>query len=169
MTWDEVTQDEFYTRRINELAVALKAGTVLPRKPKQFWATEISWDSKPDPDGLPLDVQARYLEGALYTLWRQGVDVVTWWLMRDDAPTPSYATTYQSGIFFRGATPAQDTPKPSYTAFRFPFTAYRHMGVARLWGMVPQTGVKTTVVIEARQGSKWVQAVRLRSGTNRRH
>jgi|GEM_PF-4484342 len=25
MTWDEVTQDEFYTRRINELAVALKA------------------------------------------------------------------------------------------------------------------------------------------------
>jgi hypothetical protein len=151
------------------LAVALKAGTVLPRKPKQLWATEISWDSRPDPDGLTADLQARYLEGALYTLWRQGVDVVTWWLLRDDAPKPSYAATYQSGIFFRGATPAEDTPKPSYTAFRFPFTAYRSRGVAQLWGMVPPTsaGKRTTVVIEAKQGSRWVQAVRLTAGTNR--
>jgi len=149
------------------LAVAQKAGTVLPRRPKQLWATEISWDSRPDPGGLPLATQARYLEGALYTLWRQGVDLVAWYLMRDGAPVPSYATTYQSGIFLRGTTPAQDTPKPSFTAFRFPFTAYRSKGVARLWGMVPQTGVKATVIIEARQGSKWVQAVRLRSGTNR--
>ena len=163
---DDIVVPDF-SKLTKPLAVALKAGTVLPKKPKQLWATEISWDSAPDPDGLPQSVQAKYLEGALYTLWRQGVDLVTWFLLRDEAPKPSYATTYQSGIFERGATPAQDTPKPSYTAFRFPFTAYRSKGVARLWGMVPQTGVKATVIIEARQGSKWVQAIRLRSGSNR--
>lgn len=146
------------------LPAATRRGTVRPKRSKPLWITEISWDSRPDPDGLSLAQQATYLQGALYVLYRQGADVVTWFNLRDQAPTPSYAATYQSGIFLRGSTPAEDVAKPSYTAFRFPFTAYRSRGVARLWGMAPAAGA---VTVQARQNGRWVTAARLRAGTNR--
>ena len=147
------------------IAPAVRAGTVKPAKVnKPLWITEISWDSRPDPDGVSLAQQATYLQGALYVLYQQGADVVTWFNLRDQAPTPSYAATYQSGIFLRGSTPAEDVAKPSHTAFRFPFTAYRTRGVARLWGMAPAGG---TVTIQARQGDRWVTATRLRAAGNR--
>lgn len=146
------------------LALAIKAGTVQPAKPKPIWITEISWDSKPDPDGLSQADQAQYLAGSLNTLWRQGADAVLWYVMRDQAPEPSWDTTFQSGVFERGATPAEDTPKPSFTAFRFPFTAYRSEGVARLWGMAPAAG---PVMIQVQKGSTWVDAISLRAGRER--
>ncbi len=153
-------------RKITRLVgPALRAGTIRPRKSKPLWITEISWDSSPDPDGLPLAEQATYLEGALYVLYQQGADVVTWFNLRDDAPTPSYAATYQSGIFLRGASPSEDTPKPAYTAFRFPFTAYRNSGIARLWGMAPAAGVSVTV--QAQRGNQWVTAATLRARGDR--
>jgi hypothetical protein len=149
------------------VAVAQRAGVVRPNRHKQLWVTEISWDSRPDPDGLTLAEQATYLEGALYVMWSQGVDVVTWYLLRDQAPTPSFATTYQSGIFERGLQPSADTPKPSFTAFAFPFTAYRSSGVATLWGMAPSALGATGVTVESRSGTVWRSVARLRSGSNR--
>ncbi|MBJ7328700.1 MAG: hypothetical protein JHC95_02315 [Solirubrobacteraceae bacterium] len=147
------------------LRPAQRARTLVSNKSNiPLWITEISWDSRPDPDGVSLDQQATYLQGALYVLYQQGADVVTWFNLRDQAPTPSYAATYQSGIFLRGPTPAEDVPKPSYTAFRFPFTAYRTRGVARLWGMTPAAG---DVTIQARQGTRWVTAARLRAKSDR--
>lgn len=146
------------------LPAALRAGTVRPKKSKPLWITEISWDSSPDPDGLSLAEQATYLEGALYVLYRQGADVVIWFNLRDEPASPSFAATYQSGIFLRGASPTQDEPKPSYTAFRFPFTAYRTNGVARLWGKTPGD---RSVTIQAQQGGSWVTAARLKAGSNR--
>lgn len=146
------------------LPAALRAGTVRPRRAKPLWITEISWDSRPDPDGLSLNDQAQYLQASLYVLWRQGAQVVTWWNSRDEPPNPSFAATYQSGVFLRGSTPAEDRPKPSFTAFRFPFTAYRTNGVARLWGKTPDA---RSVTIQAQQGGRWVTAARLRAGSNR--
>ncbi|UUY02905.1 hypothetical protein LRS13_19795 [Svornostia abyssi] len=146
------------------LPAATRRGTIRPAGAKPLWITEISWDSRPDPDGVSLEQQATYLQGALYVLYQQGADVVTWFNLRDQAPTPSYAATYQSGVFLRGSTPAEDVAKPSYTAFRFPFTAYRTRGVARLWGMAPAGG---GVTIQARQGDRWVTAARLRAAGNR--
>lgn len=152
-------------RKITRLfPAALRAGTLAPRGTKPLWVTEISWDTEPDPDGVSLAEQATYLEAALYILWQQGTDVVTWWQFRDEASTPSFASTFQSGIFFRGSTPLQDQPKPSYTAFRFPFTAYRTNGVARLWGKTPGD---RAVTIQAQQGGRWVTAARLNAGSNR--
>lgn len=144
---------------------ATRKGTVSPKKlNKPFWITEVSWDSKPDPDGLDLDTHAQYLQGALYVLWKQGVDVVTWFNMRDEAPRPNFASTYQSGIFARGATPAQDTPKPAFTAFRFPFTAYRSQGVAQLWGKAPSPG---PVQIQARASNNtWTTVTTVRAAGN---
>ena len=131
------------------LRAAIRGGKVRPRRRKQLWATEISWDTRPpDPTGIPLARHGQYVQGAFYTLWRQGVNVVTWFLMRDKAPGRGYGFTLQSGIFFRGSTVAQDRPKPhTFQAFRFPFTAYRRRGVAQLWGLAPSGG---RVVIERR-------------------
>jgi hypothetical protein len=149
------------------LAVAVRAGTVRPRRTKPLWITEIAWDSRPDPDGLTLAKQATYLEESLYLLWRQGASVITWYLLRDEPPVPSYPLSRQTGVFLRGATPSADRRKPSFTAFRFPFTAVRSGGVARLWGMVPDAGKRTSVVVERRRGSRWVRVTTLRSGTDR--
>lgn len=148
------------------LRVALKAGNVMPRTPKQLWATELSWDSKPDPDGLSFENQARYMSGAFYVLWRQGVDVVTWYLMRDEAEGMGYGFTLQSGIFLRGTSASEDRPKLSFTAFRFPFTAYlpKKGSRAQIWGLAPNAG---KVVVEKQVGGRWRRVTRLRAGSGR--
>jgi hypothetical protein len=148
------------------LAVAVRGRKVRPRKHKQIWVTEISWDTNPpDPGGIPIRQQAQYLEGAFYTLWRQGVNVVTWFLMRDQARGPGFDFTLQSGVYFRGATVAADRRKPfSFTAFHFPFTAYRKRGVAQIWGLAPHPG---RVVIERFRGGGWRRLVGLRARSDR--
>ncbi len=143
---------------------AIRLGNVKPRRSKALWITEISWDSEPDPYAFSLTDQARYLAGGLNVLWRAGAKVVLWWNLRDEAPDPSWAATFQSGIFFRGATPADDRRKPSYRAYRFPFTAYRSGEVAQLWGLAPGSG---TVTIEAQRGESWTRVTRIRAGANR--
>jgi hypothetical protein len=63
---------------------------------------------------VPAARQARWLEEGSNELWRQGVNVISWFLIRDQPPVPDYRSTYQSGLFgLDGA------PKPAATAFRF--------------------------------------------------
>ena len=114
------------------------------------WVTELSWDSSPpDPLGVPAQQQARWLEESLYVLWRSGVDTVIWFLARDQEPTPSYGDTYQSGVFLRDG-----TPKPSATAFAFPFVVEPAAGgKVRLWGRAPAAG---RVVVQRRANGRWV-------------
>jgi hypothetical protein len=144
------------------LRVAVRAGHVKPRGRKGLWATEISWDTRPpDPDGLPLKEQAYYLRGALYTLWRQGVDAVTWYLMRDEPEGRGWQYGLQAGVYFRGDTVAQDRRKPhSFRAFSFPFSAYRDRGVAQLWGLAPRAG---RVAIQRLEDGRWLPYLRLRT------
>jgi hypothetical protein len=147
------------------LSVARRAGHVSPRRGTDLWVTEISWESKPpDPLGIPAHLHARYITGALETLWRQGVSVVVYWRLRDEAPDPSYGTTFQSGPFARGPTPAQDTAKPALRSFAFPFTAYRRSGAVELWGLAPGAG---RVVIERRRGSRWSRVATVRARGDR--
>lgn len=124
------------------------------------WVTEVSWDSNPpDPEGVPAGEQARWLEQTLYLLWKQGVSTVLWYLIGDAPPTPSYATTYQSGTYL-----LDGKPKPSATAFRFPFvvaSAARSERQPRagakasvlLWGRSPDG--KATVSVQQRNGGRW--------------
>jgi hypothetical protein len=49
---------------------------------------------------------------AMRLLERQGVDVVTWFRLRDQPPEPSYAATNQSGLYLLSG-----EPKPSLQAF----------------------------------------------------
>jgi hypothetical protein len=145
------------------LKVALAAGNIFPKtKSKPIWATEMSWDSNPpDPGGIEVQLQARYLAGAMYVLWRQGVSRLYWWNLRDDAPTGKgdYTTSLQSGVFYRGATVAQDTPKPAFVAARFPFVGYRKYsdfqghGDTLLWGLAPAGG--RSVSLQTLSATKW--------------
>lgn len=152
-------------RKITRLIpAARRAGTIRPNRAKPLWITEYAWESTPDPDGVSLAEQAQYLQASLFVLWQQGARYITWWQLRDMAPRPNFASTFQSGIYLRGATPAEDQAKPAVTAFRFPFTAYRTNGVARLWGMTPGD---RRVTIQAQQGGRWVTAARLRAESNR--
>ena len=141
---------------------AVRAGRALPARPKPFWAPEIWWDSKPpDPHGVPLRRQARYLAQSLFVLWRQGVSAVVWWYLRDQAPgAAGFAATQQSGLYFRDG-----RAKPALRAFRFPFVAGRGKGGrVLLWGKAPRAG---GLVVERRTLGGWAPLARLRAGPRR--
>ena len=131
------------------LRAAERLGTAPPRKRHRMWVTEVSYDSSPpDPAGVPIKQHARYLEEALYLLWRQGVDTITWFQVRDELAGGSYPTTVQSGIFY-----ADGRAKPAQRAFRFPLVAERAgRGVLRVWGRAPTAGI---VRIESRAPTGW--------------
>jgi hypothetical protein len=131
------------------LRAAERTGGALPRTHHRLWVTEVSYDSgPPDPDGVPLATHARYLEQAIYELWREGVDTIVWFQVRDQLPVPSYAATSQSGVYFRDG-----RPKPALRAFRFPLVAERTgRSSVRVWGRAPVAG---TVQIEQRTRSGW--------------
>lgn len=122
---------------LQPLRTAERLGTALPRIAHRLWVTEISYDSSPpDPYGLPVVLHARYLQESFYVLWRQGVDTIMWFQVRDQLPVPSYAETNQSGIFTAGG-----APKLAQRAYRFPFVVER-AGKRRLrvWGRAPVAG-----------------------------
>lgn len=134
---DDVGPADIYKMN-RALAAASRLHHVFPAGPKSVIVTEFSWDTNPpDPHGLPLQTQAKWLEDALYVLWQQRVNTVLWWRLTDQDPGPrGYAYTYQSGVLFQNG-----KPKPSATAFRFPFVAHRinHSKVL-VWGRLPASG-----------------------------
>ncbi|HEY7381921.1 MAG TPA: hypothetical protein VH572_11970, partial [Gaiella sp.] len=128
------------------LRAAERAGHVDTRRRVGLWVTEFSWDTRPpDPRGVPLALHARWVSEALYRMWRAGVDLVTWYGLRD-APYPREPA--QSGLYFRSSRGvAADRPKRALRAFRFPFVALRE-GASRIvfWGRIPDAGTRTVVV-----------------------
>jgi polysaccharide biosynthesis protein PslG len=138
------------------LRKAEKTGRVLPKRHKRLWVTEVSWDSSPpDPDGVPEKRHARWLAETFRLLWKQGVDTITWFQVRDAAPVPSFGSTYQSGVFFRDG-----RPKRAVRAFRFPFTAVSKGGRVALWGRAPSRG---RVNVQFDSGSGWKAIAHLKA------
>lgn len=121
-----------------------------------LWITEFSWDSKPpDPNGLPMKIETRWVAEALHTAWSSGVEVFLWYSLRDEPidTTRNYGVSLQSGLYFRGATVEEDKPKPFMRAFRFPFVAYPGK-LLRFWGRTPNSGAGK-VAIQVLRGGKW--------------
>lgn len=143
------------------MGAAQRAGRISKNAATNLWMTEMSWESKPDPNGLSLDEHALYMQGAFYVLWKAGVQHVIWWNSRDNDKGLDWNGTHQSGIFTRGADPSRDTPKPAFTAFRFPFAAYRTKGVASLWTKAPGSGA---VTVQAQTGGVWKDVATLKPG-----
>ena len=122
-----------------------------------LWVTEFSWDSKPpDPGGLPMAVETRWVAEALHTAWSAGVENFFWYSLRDDPPPSGgrkYSETLESGLYFRGPSLEADKPKPFLRAFRFPFVAYPGKKL-EFWGRTP-SGRGGKVKIELQEGKRW--------------
>lgn len=127
---------------------ALAARTVLPLKHKPLWVTEFGYDSNPpNPTAgtVSTATQARWLEQGFYVFWHEGASVAMWYLVRDQ--TPPYDVNYFSGVFFRNG-----RPKPSYTAYRFPFVVMADGSAAQAWGIAPAAG---TVTVQFKGTGGW--------------
>ena len=141
---------------------AQRLGTLLSPGAAQVWITEFSWDSNPpDPQGVPVKVEQRWVAEAIYRAWASGISVFTWYSLRDE---PLATSPFQSGLYFECPTGvACDTPKPAAEAFRFPFVAYaqrRHKVL--VWGRTP-AGVPATIQVQWQQGARWRGLVKLNS------
>jgi hypothetical protein len=144
--------------RLRRLVTAAERRGTAPGR-HRLWVTEVSWDSGPDdPDGVPEATQARWLADAFMVLWRQGVDTVIWYQIRDQ-PGPNYAATAQSGSYrYNG------TPKLSARAFAFPLAVERKSSrSARIWLRSPAAGA---IVLQVRRGGRWQTS---RTVVGRRH
>jgi hypothetical protein len=132
---------------IHLLAVAGRDHLDAPAGPKAMWVTELDWASKPgDPTGLSQLTQRRYLDYALYELWRQGVSHVFWFELVDPGADPNAVPG--AGVLFQNG-----KPKPSAQAFRFPFIAVPNRdGGLIVWGQAPAAG---TVEIQDGNGHGW--------------
>ncbi len=151
------------------IQAADRAGRIVGAfKRTPLWITEFSWDSKPpDPGGLPMRIEARWVAEALHVAWSAGVENFFWYSLRDGPPPNAgqkYSETLESGLYFRGATVEQDQPKPFLPAFRFPFVAYPGKKL-EFWGRTP-SGRGAKVKVQLREGGKWKQVKVVRADKN---
>ena len=133
------------------LDAAVRAGHISGGTPG-FWVTEFSWDSAPpDPSGVPQSLLRRWVPEALYTMWANGVSLVTWFGIQDEPLTTSF---YQSGLYTRGLHGAAGRKKSFFQGFRFPVVALPRDHGVYVWGRTP-AGVAGVVAVEQRQGAAW--------------
>ena len=152
--------------RLQKLLRAAKKGDRIVGRFKTvpLWITEFSWDSRPpDPGGLPMRIEERWVPEAMYRAWRAGISHFFWYQLRDDpiAPDVPASESIQSGLFFRGATLADDKPKPYLQGFYFPFVAYPGKRL-RFWGVAPGHQ-RVPVVLQVRKRGRWRRVATLRA------
>src|SRR5664280_1007714 len=139
------------------LNTAIKANHVRSSKRVRLWVTEFSWDSKPpDPKGVPIALETRWVSQMLYQMRISGVSLVTWFLLSDQ---PMDSSIFQSGLYYDSSSGiSSERAKPILRAFRFPFVAMpqtvKGKTTVTLWGRTP-TSKSGRVVIERKSGSKW--------------
>ena len=140
------------------LRAAERRHTIQPAGRKPLWATEFWWVSDPPNKryGVPLPRFARWIEGGLYELWRQGASLALNLEVRDapyDATSPlAYG---QGGIFFHNGS----KKRQAFTAFSFPFVVHRRSsGRLVAWGKSPRAG---TLTIERRRRGGWRKVMSL--------
>jgi hypothetical protein len=114
------------------------------------WANEVWWQTNP-PDkreGIPLRKHALWTEQAMYLLWKQGVDNVTFLQFRDAKYTPGEPTlaSYQTGVYTYAG-----KRKPTANAVAFPFVTDRRGKRVLTWGRAPASG---TVKIQVKSKGK---------------
>jgi len=154
------------------LAAADRAGRikgVFKRTP--LWIMELSWDTNPpDPGGLPMKIESRWIAEALFRSWNVGIEYFFWYSLRDPEPEPlPWSETLSSGFYFRGPTVTQDQPKEILYAYRFPFVAYPHKKGKRgglfVWGRTPNS-TPGRVAIQIFKGGRWRRAAVMRADRN---
>jgi hypothetical protein len=138
------------------LRAAERFGTALPRIHHPIWVTEVSYISKPpNPQGVPMNTWAHWVEQTLYILQSEGVPLIVWNQVGDQPPVPSHDEVSESGVYF-----VNGSPKPEgVTAFDFPFVGHRlNSSAVSVWGRAPAAGA---VVVQRRQGGAWIAERRI--------
>lgn len=101
--------------RLTKVTRAARQARTISKTPR-LWITEVSYDSRgPDLNGVPTSTLSRWIPELLWRLWDQDAETVIWYLVRDAEPKPSFAASYQSGMFLNNG-----RRKSSARAFRFP-------------------------------------------------
>lgn len=141
-------------RVVSVLRGAEKAGTTSSGK-HPVWVTEFWWDSNPpNPVGAKLATQARWIEQSLYLFWKAGASTAINFQITDSNLRPKVHAGFQSGVYF-----PDGRPKPSLTAFEFPFVTNRTTtNKLEAWGKAPEAG---KLLIQRQQGSRWITLKRL--------
>jgi hypothetical protein len=135
------------------LTAAVRAGKVLPAKKKGGFVTEVGWDQQPvaKKESISQGTAALWQEETYYLLAHSGVTAVLWWQLADTSPFDGWPDA--SGEFL-----ASGKPKPSATAFRFPFVTKRITpGKVQIWGRAPQAGQLT---VQERYQGNWLPVAR---------
>jgi hypothetical protein len=140
--------DDISIADIGKLASLLRRterqGTALPHIHHPIWITETGYDTNPpNPGGVTLATDARYVEQSIYLFWKQDVSAVTWFLIRDLPPNPTYADSSETGMYFLSG-----KAKPAATAFRFPVVGVRSGKRLLAWLRAPSAGTVTVTVTE---------------------
>jgi hypothetical protein len=144
---DASSPDMWKLRRT--LRAAERHETIRPGGRRALWATELWYNYRGG-----LDQQARWISESLYLFWRGGASVALNFLVRDNDQV-----FIRSGVYH-----ADGTKKPAFTAFRFPFVAFKRGRRVELWGKAPRQG---RVVIRRGGSGQWRRVTRVRSGANR--
>jgi hypothetical protein len=121
------------------LGAAQRTGRVLPASGTHLYVTELNWDSAPaNPQGATRAQLTRWIPLALYLLWRGGVELATWELLRDPPDSPQHSAGLYAIDRARPLDPAGDRPRPSLAAFRFPLVLRRVSGgQIEVWALLP--------------------------------
>lgn len=115
----------------------------------ELWVGEFSWDSKPpDPHGLPMAIETRWISEALHNSWLAGVSHFIWYGLHDEPLGNDPSESLQSGLYFLSG-----KAKPALQGFKFPFVAYPG-GKLSFWGRTP-TGTAGKVELQAKDGGGW--------------
>jgi hypothetical protein len=142
------------------LDAAIRAGHVASNGQVRFWVTEFAWDSNgPDICAVPIALLKRWVPEALYRMWSNGIEQVSWFKLMDD---PVNTSLYQSGLFFHGATVGAARAKPFLEGFRFPFVALPRRRSIFFWARVP-SGRPEAVTIQRIVRGGWAKVATVRA------
>lgn len=161
-TWHAINADDVAVPDIYKITrvmnAALRTGRALPEAPKSTWVSEMGWSSNPpNPQGVPVAEDARWLEQAMYVLWAQGVNVILPLEIGDPPPIPNYSSVFESGLYYLNG-----QPKPLAEAYRFPFVTRRTSRDRVIaWGRAPQAG---ELSLERLQAGRWRTIRRFAAG-----
>ncbi|HEY2630956.1 MAG TPA: hypothetical protein VGI26_01090 [Solirubrobacteraceae bacterium] len=163
-------RDNIWIADLSSLTSAVQAaqrlGSLASTRPAQVWVSEFSWDSNPpDPLGVPVGLERRWVAETLYRAWSAKISMFTWFRLSDD---PQNISQFQSGLYFScpGGGVSCDSPKPAAAAFRFPFVAYTTQRRRLLvWGRTP-AGVRSRVRIQWLEKNRWQTFTTLSTDSN---
>ncbi len=126
----------------------------------RFWVTEFSWDSNaPDPCAVPTALLKRWVSEALFRMWANGIEHVSWFKLMDE---PVRTSLYQSGLFFQAADVGVAKPKPFFEGFRFPFVALQQGSRVFVWARTPG-GRRALITIQRTFKGGWTAIKTLRT------